>query len=506
MSEEIASFSSDLLKKIREDETSLGEAAEALRRSTRSAAVALEGRVARSLAELREAEAANEAQIAQLSSLLGRVDASLGTAPRDIVHLDVGGRRFSTSRSTLLATEAGSFFCAMFGSSSFARNLPDDHVYFIDRNPEQFEHVLEYMRSGVVFVERSEVALRKLALEAEFFQLDGLSALLANTLAQVCGAVSANRLADGTGPVRLATLSDASTPSASGDPVLTRSHSSAHSMRTTSRPETLSSGGSRIRRLSFGHSSHSGRGDESDVAAVVALGGGGGAVSRTALGTVRSLRDLDWTSTGTIEEEGGSAVPLSPVSTRVAQAAAAAIAARDAAASAPPRFSADLHGPNMCLSRDGRTIANAANTYEVAVAEGAAHGPCVWRVKVNGCSYMGLGLVPSTLTERGREFHNKPSCWTCYWNGAAWSNGSQDEPTEGWEHGDVVTVAYDPTSHRFVVLRNDKVIRRVDGVLPEAGSYLRLGVILRSWSSLTLLSPKASDFEALMLDPATPRA
>ena len=67
------------------------------------------------------------------------------------VILDVGGTRYITSRSTL-RTDPGSLLCAMVRQGSPMRpwrieenNTP---VYFLDRDPAHFRHILNYLRLG----------------------------------------------------------------------------------------------------------------------------------------------------------------------------------------------------------------------------------------------------------------------------------------------------------------------------------------------------------------------
>jgi hypothetical protein len=59
---------------------------------------------------------------------------------KDVVHLDVGGRKFKTLRSTLLSIE-GTYFSGLLECDS------SDGEYFIDRNPDKFEPILEYFRN-----------------------------------------------------------------------------------------------------------------------------------------------------------------------------------------------------------------------------------------------------------------------------------------------------------------------------------------------------------------------
>ena len=63
--------------------------------------------------------------------------------------LDVGGKKFAASKSTLLNMQ-DSFFTVMLCSDRWKPN--DDGAYFIDRNPKFFGRILEYLRTGTLRV------------------------------------------------------------------------------------------------------------------------------------------------------------------------------------------------------------------------------------------------------------------------------------------------------------------------------------------------------------------
>lgn len=68
----------------------------------------------------------------------------------EIIRLNVGGRRFHTTRQTLLASPAShspNFFHGLL-SGRVGTALDDTGAYFIDRDPEHFPHVLNYLRTG----------------------------------------------------------------------------------------------------------------------------------------------------------------------------------------------------------------------------------------------------------------------------------------------------------------------------------------------------------------------
>lgn len=64
----------------------------------------------------------------------------------NMVKLNVGGKIFCISKTHLLSVE-GTYFHAMLGSGHWKPET-DDGAYFIDRNPKQFDRVLDYLRTG----------------------------------------------------------------------------------------------------------------------------------------------------------------------------------------------------------------------------------------------------------------------------------------------------------------------------------------------------------------------
>jgi len=93
------------------------------------------------------------------------------------IKLDVGGKLFATSLSTLMSI-GGTFFSAMF-SGSFKFALDKDGSYFIDRDPLVFPIVLNFLRGTPPdfknITPREFVAL---VSDAEYYQLDDLSAII----------------------------------------------------------------------------------------------------------------------------------------------------------------------------------------------------------------------------------------------------------------------------------------------------------------------------------------
>lgn len=91
-------------------------------------------------------------------------------AAKSKINLNVGGRVFATTKSTLLRWE-GTFFQALLGSGQW--QPMEDGAYFIDRNPVIFERIIEAMRCGDA-VETEGLTgkqIHKLAEECDYFQL-----------------------------------------------------------------------------------------------------------------------------------------------------------------------------------------------------------------------------------------------------------------------------------------------------------------------------------------------
>lgn len=82
-----------------------------------------------------------------------------GKAVSDWITLNVGGKHFTTSRSTLLAKEPLSMLARMFADDNnmyLMTPSATDSVgaYLIDRSPEYFEPILNYLRHGDVILDK----------------------------------------------------------------------------------------------------------------------------------------------------------------------------------------------------------------------------------------------------------------------------------------------------------------------------------------------------------------
>lgn len=78
----------------------------------------------------------------------------------DWIRLNVGGKHFVTSRSTLLAKEPLSMLARMFADDNnmYLMNpsaTDETGAYLIDRSPEYFEPILNYLRHGNVILDKN---------------------------------------------------------------------------------------------------------------------------------------------------------------------------------------------------------------------------------------------------------------------------------------------------------------------------------------------------------------
>lgn len=92
--------------------------------------------------------------------------------PNDWVTLNVGGRTFSTTRSTL-TKDKDSMLAKMFGEDW--NSATDVHgAYLIDRTPEYFAPILNYLRCGVLVIDDG-VNAEGVLHEAKFFNIGGIA-------------------------------------------------------------------------------------------------------------------------------------------------------------------------------------------------------------------------------------------------------------------------------------------------------------------------------------------
>merc|ERR1719282_250791 len=86
-----------------------------------------------------------------------------------MIDIEVGGRTFRTTKETLTRSEA-SYFCG-FLSDRFTVPRTPEGAYFIDRNGDAFEVILEYLRSGKILLSNSRVPVDLIRSEAEYYAM-----------------------------------------------------------------------------------------------------------------------------------------------------------------------------------------------------------------------------------------------------------------------------------------------------------------------------------------------
>lgn len=86
----------------------------------------------------------------------------------NIVKLNIGGKKFITSTSTL--TNRGPNFFSGLLSGKIQSSMLGDY-YFIDRDGECFKPLLNFLRSGELFIPPN-VDPKQVRKEAEFYSID----------------------------------------------------------------------------------------------------------------------------------------------------------------------------------------------------------------------------------------------------------------------------------------------------------------------------------------------
>lgn len=140
------------------------------------------------------------------------IDALSGTHSfsKQKIKLDIGGRRFTTSRTTLL-TEPDSFLAAMLSGRYELIPDPQDGSYFIDRDGQQFHHILNFLRGPDAFECPSDPdVLEVLREDAVYFRMNGLLDVVDAQLAKVGKSSSRqNNISNGGNSITEATWNDA---------------------------------------------------------------------------------------------------------------------------------------------------------------------------------------------------------------------------------------------------------------------------------------------------------
>ena len=90
----------------------------------------------------------------------------------DVINLNVGGKKFTTTRATLCRVKESMLTSMFSGLHPKPARIQDGH-YIMDRNRDQFHYILEYLRvGGVVSLPNDEASREALAVEADYYGLD----------------------------------------------------------------------------------------------------------------------------------------------------------------------------------------------------------------------------------------------------------------------------------------------------------------------------------------------
>uniref|UniRef100_A0A673YYC7 BTB/POZ domain-containing protein KCTD9 n=1 Tax=Salmo trutta TaxID=8032 RepID=A0A673YYC7_SALTR len=97
-------------------------------------------------------------------------------AHTDWLTLNIGGRLFTTTRSTLVSKEPESMLAHMFREKAAVWGNKQDEcgAYLIDRSPEYFEPILNYLRHGQLIINEG-INLLGVLEEARFFGIEQLA-------------------------------------------------------------------------------------------------------------------------------------------------------------------------------------------------------------------------------------------------------------------------------------------------------------------------------------------
>ena len=93
------------------------------------------------------------------------------------IHLNVGGKRFTTTRKTLTKDPESFLFRLCQEDSGLVSEKDYTGAYLIDRDPSYFSPILNYLRHGKVVVDEN-ILEEGVLEEAEFFNIKNLIRLL----------------------------------------------------------------------------------------------------------------------------------------------------------------------------------------------------------------------------------------------------------------------------------------------------------------------------------------
>ncbi|CAM9927845.1 unnamed protein product [Ectocarpus fasciculatus] len=100
---------------------------------------------------------------------------------RGIVRLNVGGKKFLTSRSTIM--QAGNCMLASMFRGKFNMETDEEGFAFIDRDGERFRHVLNFLRCSSLPSFDEAWRYEEIMEEADFYAIEELRELCERQLA-----------------------------------------------------------------------------------------------------------------------------------------------------------------------------------------------------------------------------------------------------------------------------------------------------------------------------------
>lgn len=86
----------------------------------------------------------------------------------NLVKLNIGGRIFCTTKSTL-SSKGENFFTSLL-SGRFSSQKDETGAYFIDRNGDYFAPLLDFLRTGDLLLP-TNTTFKMIAKEADFYQI-----------------------------------------------------------------------------------------------------------------------------------------------------------------------------------------------------------------------------------------------------------------------------------------------------------------------------------------------
>jgi len=101
-----------------------------------------------------------------------------------VVALEVGGKLFKTTISTLTSRAPNSMLAALFSGRHEVHSNAAGAV-FVDRDPTYFSLILNYLRGGHLPASLPKLTLESLIDEADYYQLSALSGLVSNRLSEM---------------------------------------------------------------------------------------------------------------------------------------------------------------------------------------------------------------------------------------------------------------------------------------------------------------------------------